>query len=76
MLKLVTATEDEAMVVAHQMKADFFAVMANGKASKDAAIVACEWIIDSWKRDGSPHFTATAKCWEGVKQCLQKMPDY
>jgi hypothetical protein len=75
-MKLVTATENDAVVVAHQMKADMFMKIPNNQAAREAAIVACEWIEDSWLRDGSPHFTATAKCWAKVKDVLQRMPDY
>jgi len=76
MEKLVTATENDAVAVAHQMKADMFQKIANNKAARECAIVACEWIIDSWNREGSPHFTATAKCWEEVKEKLEKMSDF
>jgi|DEB19_MinimDraft_2_1074335.scaffolds.fasta_scaffold153903_2 hypothetical protein len=75
-MKLVTATEDDAIVVAYQIKADMLMKIPNNKAAREAAIVACEWIEDSWKRDGSPHFTATAKCWSKVREALERMPDY
>lgn len=48
-MKLVTATEDDAIVVAYQIKADMLMKIPNNKAAREAAIVACEWIEDSWK---------------------------
>lgn len=75
-MKLVTATENEAIVVAHQMKADMFMKIPNNQAAREAAIIACEWLEDSWKRDEGPHFSATANCWSKVKEALQRMPDY
>jgi len=72
-VKLHTATEDDARVVAQDIYRDMFMKIPNREAALDCAIIACEWISDSWVREGSPHFTATAKCWDKVKETLIKM---
>lgn len=66
MIKMVTATEDPAEVVAQQLYYEMFMKIANKDAALDCVIVACEWISDSWRREGSPHFEATAICWDTV----------